>query len=100
MRFRPMYAGTNTPNFLHAALDKSACAPFFKERRRKFVEPIGFNRKFGAMGHPSRGEERCRTCSLTREGNIAGRLTIQTVARDDLHCDLLVLALTSHGESP
>ena len=48
-----MYALANTPNFLHAALDKSACAPFFTERRMKFVEPIGPNRKFGAMGHPS-----------------------------------------------
>src|ERR1700730_15046096 len=44
------------PNFLHAALDKSPCAPFFKERRMRFLEPIGLNRKFGAMGHPSRDE--------------------------------------------
>ena len=51
-----MYAGANTPNFLHAALDKSPCAPFFKERRMRFLEPIGLNRKFGAMGHPSREE--------------------------------------------
>src|ERR1700732_3305953 len=50
---RPMYALANTPNFLHAALDKSPCAPFFKERRMRFLEPIGLNRKFGAMGHPS-----------------------------------------------
>jgi hypothetical protein len=26
----------NTPNFQHAALDKSPCAPFFKERRMRF----------------------------------------------------------------
>ena len=51
--FRPMYALANTPNFPFAALDGSACAPFFKERHMKFVEPIGPNRKFGAMGHPS-----------------------------------------------
>jgi hypothetical protein len=29
----------DAPNFLHAALDKSACAPFFKERRMRRVEP-------------------------------------------------------------
>ena len=54
-RFRPMYAGANTPNFLQGARDTAACAPFFKERRMKFVEPTGPNRKFGAMGHSSRG---------------------------------------------
>ena len=48
-----MYAWANTPNFLHAVLDKSACVPFFKERHMKFAEPIGLNRKFGDMGHPS-----------------------------------------------
>jgi hypothetical protein len=51
----PGYAGPNTPNFLQAALDKAACAPFFEERRMKFVEPIELNRKFEAMGYPSRG---------------------------------------------
>jgi hypothetical protein len=51
----PGYAGANTPNFLLAAPDKAACAPFFKERRMKFVEPIERDRKFEAMGHPSRG---------------------------------------------
>jgi hypothetical protein len=29
------------PNFLDAALDKSACAPFFKERRTKSVRKSG-----------------------------------------------------------
>src|SRR5580704_9975218 len=56
MRFRPMYAGANTPNFLHAALDKSPCAPFLKERRMKLLKPTGLDRKSGAMGHPSREE--------------------------------------------
>ena len=51
-----MYAVANTPNFLHAAPDKSACAPFFKERGKKFVDPLEPNRKFGAMEHPSREE--------------------------------------------
>jgi hypothetical protein len=54
--FRPMYARANTPNFLQGARDMAACAPFFKERRMKFVEPTGPNRKFGDMGHPSRAE--------------------------------------------
>jgi hypothetical protein len=51
--FRPTYARANTPNFLQGARDTAACAPFFKERRMKSVEPTGPNRKFGAMGHPS-----------------------------------------------
>jgi hypothetical protein len=44
--------GEITPNFLHAALDTSACAPFIKERRMKIPEPTTFHRKFGDMGHP------------------------------------------------
>jgi hypothetical protein len=42
----------DTPNFLHAALDTTACAPFFKERRMKFTEPRTFtgNRGCGAPG--------------------------------------------------
>jgi hypothetical protein len=49
----------------------------------KFVEPIGPNRKFGAMGHPSSGAERCRILGFNVERGTAGCLTIQTVARDD-----------------
>jgi hypothetical protein len=30
----------------------------------KFVEPIGPNRKFGAMGHPSRGTDKDRILGL------------------------------------
>jgi hypothetical protein len=29
----------DTPNFLHEAPDKTACAPFFKERRMHFAGP-------------------------------------------------------------
>jgi hypothetical protein len=35
------------PNFLYAALDKIACAPYFKERRMKLEEPTKPRRKSG-----------------------------------------------------
>jgi hypothetical protein len=38
------------PDFLYAALDKTACAPFSKERRMKCVEPNRLNRKSGIWG--------------------------------------------------
>jgi hypothetical protein len=41
------------PSFLRAALDKTACAPFFKERRMEFVEPTKLHRKSGIWGTPS-----------------------------------------------
>jgi hypothetical protein len=44
---RPFTTWTNlaknerdTPDFLHAAPDKTTCAPFFKERRMKILNPI------------------------------------------------------------
>ena len=40
----------DTPNFLHAALDETACAPFFEERRMKFAEPTSLHRKSGIWG--------------------------------------------------
>jgi hypothetical protein len=40
----------DTPNFLHAALDTTARAPFFKERRMKFAEPTTLHRKSGIWG--------------------------------------------------
>ena len=43
----------DAPNFLFAALDMAACAPFFKERRMKFVEPTKLHRKSGVWGHPA-----------------------------------------------
>jgi hypothetical protein len=42
----------DTPSFLHAALDKTACAPFFKERRMEFAEPTKLLRKSGIWGTP------------------------------------------------
>jgi hypothetical protein len=40
----------DAPNFLYAALDRTACAPFFKERRMKFREPTKLHRKSGVWG--------------------------------------------------
>ena len=40
----------DAPNFLYAALDTTACAPFFKERRMKSGEPTKFRRKSGMWG--------------------------------------------------
>ena len=40
----------DAPNFLYAALDRTACAPFFKERRMKFREPTKLHRKSGMWG--------------------------------------------------
>ena len=42
----------DAPNFLHVALDKTACAPFIKERRMKFAEPIKPSQEIGDGGHP------------------------------------------------
>ena len=41
---------SETPNFLHAALERTACAPFIKERRMKFREPTKLHRKSGVWG--------------------------------------------------
>jgi hypothetical protein len=42
----------DAPNFLYAAMDKAACAPFLKERRMKCAGPINStgNRGCGAPG--------------------------------------------------
>jgi hypothetical protein len=40
----------DAPNFLHAALDNAACAPFSEERRMKIAEPTKFHRKSGMWG--------------------------------------------------
>jgi hypothetical protein len=40
----------DAPNFLYATLDKTACAPFFKERRMKCGEPTKLHRKSGMWG--------------------------------------------------
>jgi hypothetical protein len=40
----------DAPNFLYAPLDRTACAPFFKERRMKFKEPTKLHRKSGVWG--------------------------------------------------
>jgi hypothetical protein len=40
----------DAPNFLYAALERTACAPFIKERRMKFREPTKLHRKSGMWG--------------------------------------------------
>jgi hypothetical protein len=40
----------DAPNFLHAALNKAAFAPFFKKRRMKLAEPTNLHRKSGVWG--------------------------------------------------
>jgi hypothetical protein len=45
----------DTPNFLYAALERTAYAPFFKERRMKFREPTTLHRKSGIWGTLVRG---------------------------------------------
>jgi hypothetical protein len=40
----------DAPNFLHAALNITACAPFFKERRMRFAGPTTLHRKSGVWG--------------------------------------------------
>ncbi len=42
-----------TPNFLYAALDATARAPFCKESRMKSAEPNKLNRKSGIWAHPT-----------------------------------------------
>ena len=51
----------DTPNFLHAALDRTACAPFFEERRMRRAERTKVYRKSGIWGTRLReGAERLR----------------------------------------
>jgi hypothetical protein len=40
----------DAPNFLYAALDRTARAPLFKETRMKFREPTKLHRKSGMWG--------------------------------------------------
>jgi hypothetical protein len=57
------------PNFLYAAPDRTAYAPFIKERRRKFREPTKVHRKSGDVGHPATvaGVERKRRASRCKK---------------------------------
>jgi hypothetical protein len=43
-----------TPISSHAVLERSACAPFIKERRMKCINATSLRRKSGQMGHPAR----------------------------------------------
>jgi hypothetical protein len=40
----------DTPNFLYAALERTACAALFRESRRKFREPTKLHRKSRIWG--------------------------------------------------
>jgi hypothetical protein len=51
----------DTPNFLYAAPDNAACAPFIKERRMKFAEANKPHRKSEIWGTPRFVEGRRRT---------------------------------------
>jgi hypothetical protein len=37
----------------HAVLERSACAPFIKERRMECINATSLRRKSGQMGHPA-----------------------------------------------
>src|ERR1700753_3139223 len=51
----------DAPNFLHAALDKSACAPFLKERRMKWDGTHETSQEIGDMGTRVRNRSRFLT---------------------------------------
>src|SRR6202453_4237921 len=42
-----------TPISCHAVLERSACAPFIKERRMGCINATSLRRKSGQMGHPA-----------------------------------------------
>src|ERR1700678_4497677 len=42
-----------TPISCHAVLERSACAPFIKERRMECINAKSLRRKSGQMGHPA-----------------------------------------------
>jgi hypothetical protein len=54
----------DTPNFLHAALDKAACAPFSKEGRMKFREPTKLHRKSWIWAPGSCGRDGVKGATL------------------------------------
>jgi hypothetical protein len=71
----------DAPNFLHAALDKSACAPFFKQRRMKLVEPNNLYRKSGMWGTQGSFAE------IEIDGGLGRRLSLFFLERDLVGCD-------------
>ena len=48
----PLQRTQRTPDSCHAALDKTARAPFYKERRMNFAQPSKLNRNPGRWGTP------------------------------------------------
>jgi hypothetical protein len=47
-----------TPISCHAELERSACAPFIKERRMESINATSLHRKSGQMGPPALARER------------------------------------------
>ena len=66
----------DAPNFLYAALDRTACAPFFKERRMKFREPTKLHRKSGMWGTHVRGQARSLLFEFSHTHPTAGSLEL------------------------
>jgi hypothetical protein len=52
------------PDFLYAAVERTACAPFFEERRIKFREPTKLHRKSGTPRFPVRSCGKDRVCAF------------------------------------
>ncbi len=53
----------DTPDFLQAAVDTTACAPFFKERRMKVAKGSKLHRKSGIWGtHGIGSAQKKRSC--------------------------------------
>jgi hypothetical protein len=50
----------DTPNLLYAALERTACVPFFKERRMKFQGTHETSQEIGVWGTHHLLEERIR----------------------------------------
>jgi hypothetical protein len=43
----------DAPNFLYAALDRTACAPFFKEKAHEVLGTYETPQEIGGVGHPT-----------------------------------------------
>jgi hypothetical protein len=76
-----------TPISCHALLERSACAPFIKERRMECINATSLRRKSGQMGHPNL-RCRCRKpghCSPNSRRESASRLLGMRNSREVSH---------------
>ena len=69
-----------TPISCRAVLERSACAPFIKERRMESINATSLRRRSGQVGHPA--FEHFRVCVRTG-GETAGPSTPLRSGRDD-----------------